>query len=620
LNARCIVKIKPHIVPSISLFVLALVVYSGSTGHRFLLNWDDINYIVENAAVRGISWEHLKSAFTRFYVGNYAPLHILSYMLDYELWGLRPFGFVLTNVVIHALNGVLFYLLVVRMGGRRLHGFIAAFIFLFHPVQVESVAWISQRKTVLAMFFFLLSFYSYILYRDDGREEWLYYVASVVAFVFSLLSKSVTVIMPLVLFLYDICLTKKRDLKRLVADKLPYVFAAAIFSFVAIASQRLQMSAGLTPHLGGSPLSTLFTMLPVLAGYLRLLFLPMNLSVLYMPPIKATIDAAVLLSGLLVAALFITGVVFFRSNRRLFFWFALFFIGLLPVSQIVPLVTFFNDRYLYFPLLGASALAAYAADFLSNRPGRYQRVVAASVLGLLLLLLPLLSWKRTSVWQNDLTLWSDTVTKEPDCPDAWFALGMSYDDAGLGSQSLFPFIKVLMLDPDNRYALSNAGGVPGLLEARRLLLQILAESPNSYEGRMLLGTDFYLTGAYTEAEQAFRSAVQLRPQSAWPLRWLGRVCLKTGKIDTAREYYRKAVGMNGTDAELEFQRALVEALGNNPADAMRHLDLAFRLGYKNFEALQNTAELNSLRRLPGFQRLLDRYFSGMVNQASEFMQ
>jgi tetratricopeptide (TPR) repeat protein len=197
---------------------------------------------------------------------------------------------------------------------------------------------------------------------------------------------------------------------------------------------------------------------------------------------------------------------------------------------------------------------------------------------------------------------------------------MSYDDAGLGGQALFPFMKVLMLDPDNQYALNNAGGLPGLLEARRLLLQILAESPDSYEARMLLGTDFYLTGAYTKAEQTFRSAFQLRPQSAWPLRWLGRVYLKTGKIDSAREYYQKAAGLKGTDANLEFQRATVEALGNNPAGALRHLDFAFRLGYKNFETLRNTAELNLLRRLPEFQRLLHKYFPGMVDQTSQLIQ
>lgn len=603
-------KIQPHIVPAISLFALTLLVYSGSMGHKFLLNWDDILYVVENEAVRGISWVHLKKAFTQFYVGNYAPFHIVSYMIDYTLWGMRPFGFVLTNVVMHALNGVLFYFLLIRMGGRRLPAFIASFIFLFHPVQVESVAWISQRKNVLAMFFFLLSFYSYVLYRHDGRERRLYYVASILAFVFSLLSKSVTVITPVVFFLYDICWTEKRGLKSLVIEKAPYLLTAAAIAFVAIKSQRLETSAGLTPHLGGSPLSTLFTMLPVLARYIGLLFSPTNLNVLYMPPIKAAIDTAVLLSSLLAAGLVISGVVLYRFSLRHFFWFAFFFIGLLPVSQIVPLVTFFNDRYLYFPLLGASALTGHAMSFFLGRPRRYQKALAASALGLMLLLLPWLSWKRTSVWQNDITLWSDAVTKAPECADAWFALGLSYDDAGLRRESLFSFLQVLTLDPNNRYALNNVEGLPGLLESRRLILRMMAEGQDSYELRMLLGTDFYLTGEHKKAEEAFRTASHLRPQSPWPLRWLGNVFLKMGEIDMAGEYYQQAAKLDGADANLEFQRALVEALRNKPADALRHLDLAFRLGYKNFENLQNTTELNSLRRLPEFQRLLHRYFPG----------
>ncbi len=604
-------KIKPHAVPVISLFALTLFVYSGIRGQQFLLNWDDLQYVVENETVRGVSWDHLRNAFTQFYVGNYAPLQIISYMLDYSLWGMLPFGFVLTNVVIHALNGILFYLLLVRMGGQRFAGFIAACIFLFHPVQVESVAWISQRKTVLAMFFFLLAFSAYVLYRSDGRARWLWYVASLVAFVFSLLSKSAAVFAPFVFFMYDMCLTEKRDFKGLVIEKLPYILVSVIITLVAVKSQRLEMSAGLTPHLGGSPLSTLFTMLPVLARYLGLLFLPINLSVLYMPPIKAAMDAVVLLSGLLVAGLVITGVVLYRFNRRIFFWFAFFFIGLLPVSQIVPLVTFFNDRYLYFPLMGAAALMGHAAYFSMYRLRHYQKVLGAFALGLLLLLLPLLSWKRTSAWQNDITLWSDAVRKVPACPDAWFALGMSYVDAGSRDRSLFSFMQVLALDPDNPYALSNVGGLPGLTEARHLIMQMLSEHPDSYEGRILLGTNLYLTGEYRKAEEAFRTAVPLRPQSAWPLRWLGNVYLKTGHLDTAGAYYEKAAGLQGSDANLEMDRVFVEALRDNPSGALEHLDLALRLGYKNFAKIQGAVELNPLRRLPEFQLLLHKYFPGM---------
>src|SRR5208337_146549 len=158
-------KIRSHIMPIAVLVGITLVVYAASMGHKFLLNWDDSIYVVNNESIRGLSWVHLKEAFTQFYGGNYAPIQIISYIVDYTLWGLRPAGFIFSNVLIHIINGVLFYVLLVYLTRRKALGFLAAFIFLLHPVQVESVVWISQRKNLLAMLFFLVSFLFYIDYQ-----------------------------------------------------------------------------------------------------------------------------------------------------------------------------------------------------------------------------------------------------------------------------------------------------------------------------------------------------------------------------------------------------------------------------------------------------------------------
>ncbi|HEY6838921.1 MAG TPA: hypothetical protein VI389_09280, partial [Geobacteraceae bacterium] len=148
-------KVKPHFWPAVTLLVIAVAVFGRTLGHDFLTNWDDHTYVTHNETIRGITSGHLKAAFTSLYVGNYAPVQIISYMLDYTLWGLRPAGFHGTNLILHALNGLLVYLFVFRISGRRAWAFPAAVLFLVHPAQVESVAWISQRKNLLAMLFFL---------------------------------------------------------------------------------------------------------------------------------------------------------------------------------------------------------------------------------------------------------------------------------------------------------------------------------------------------------------------------------------------------------------------------------------------------------------------------------
>src|SRR6266702_2626618 len=164
-------RLKPHIIPLLALLAATFAVYWQTLGHEFLLTWDDQKYVTANEAVRGFTLAHLQTAFTTFYIGNYAPLQIISYMADYTLWGLRATGFIFTNILLHALNGLLYYFLVFRLGGRRLWAFLASFIFLLHPVQVESVAWIAQRKNVLAMLFFLISFLLYTAYRRPETRE-----------------------------------------------------------------------------------------------------------------------------------------------------------------------------------------------------------------------------------------------------------------------------------------------------------------------------------------------------------------------------------------------------------------------------------------------------------------
>ncbi|ACM22133.1 hypothetical protein Geob_3795 [Geotalea daltonii FRC-32] len=417
------------------LFVAAVfLVYSDTFSHQFLINWDDDNYVLGNTAAHGVSLEHLKLAFTNFYVQNYAPVQIISYMLDYEFWGLNPVGFKATNQLLHALNGLLFFHLLERLTRQRVASLLAAGIFLLHPVQVETVAWISQRKNLLAMLFFLLSFIWYIRYRE-GRGLRLY-AASMIAFLLALLAKSVVVILPFSLFLFDLCAEDGRPRFNL-RNKIPYVLIALATGCLAILSQShyLNKSPGIRAYPGGNLITTAYTMTPVLAEYLRDCFCPAWLSPHYITKIRTAPDMAFFLSGLLVLSLVALGMVLYRRKRWYFFWYAFFFIGLLPVAQIVPLITLKNDRYLYFPMLGFSAVISFAFCSLAQRRGWPKKGVALLVALVFAGMIPT-TWNQTKQWRSAIVLWNYAVRINPENWLGWRMLVLAYSREGDGSGAI----------------------------------------------------------------------------------------------------------------------------------------------------------------------------------------
>lgn len=621
-------KSKPHVIPILLLIVATIAVYAPSLTHDFLLNWDDNKYVTDNEAVRGFTPEHLKAAFSTYYVGNFAPLQIVSYMLDYTLWGMRAGGFIFTNILLHALNGLLYYLLLIRISRRRLLAFLASFIFLLHPVQVESVVWISQRKNVLAMFFFLVSFLLYVKYRDRGPETGdlekksdnpkfivhnpkLLYAGSVAGFVLALLAKSAAVVLPPLLLLYDICFVAKERRGRWLADKLPYLATAGIMALVALKSQAPEFSGGRTGYHGGSPWTTFLTMLPVLMRYLGMLFWPANLSAVYNPPIRTGVDWAVALSALAVIGLCTAGYCLFRARKDLFFWGALFFIGLAPVSQVVPLVTLINDRYLYFPMLGSAAfLVAMTFSAVEKLPAPYRKGVAAA-LCLPLLILPPLSFKRAEVWHDSFTLWSDAVARDPANPVALRALGGAYQRIGRLEAALPYYQRALALDPFNADVLDNISciylNLGGFDQALPHILRLNEHHPRFANGYRSLGYYHFLTGDLPKAEAAFQKSLSLEPDSDFALRQLGHIYFRLGRAGLAREYYGKSIAAGGETAEVRFNLARLEAAAGNGGAALGHLEAALLLGFGDADAVEQSRELDPLRGAPEFRRLVKRY-------------
>lgn len=437
------------------LLLITWTVYSGILDHDFLSDWDDPIYVTENETIRGFSLEHLKTAFSSLYMGNYAPVQMLSYMADHAFWGLNPTGFKLTNLILHMLNGMMFYLLLIRLTNQTAPAFFAALLFLCHPVQVESVAWISQRKNLLAMFFFLVALHLYrSCHSQTGRHRNRYYYGALASFLLSLFAKPVTVIFPIVMVFYDICFEEGKERNKSIRDLRPFIVIAGLFAMLSFFFQSPEYQGGKTTYHGGTPLATLYTMLTVVMKYLKNIFWPVDLSAGYFTTIITSINLQVTLSFLVILILAIFGWWLFKHKRELLFWYALFYIGLLPVSQIVPMVTMMNDRYLYFPMLGVAAFMVFTASSIRFQIPAF-RLILLGISALVIIPLAAEAHQRTEVWKNSLTLWDDTVHKMPQAAIAWAGLGNACLNAGRIEEAVGHYRRALLLDPDNRTAQSN---------------------------------------------------------------------------------------------------------------------------------------------------------------------
>lgn len=596
----------------VCLFLLTCIVFGRALGHDFQGNWDDNWYVLLNPAVEGVTWEHVRDAFSNFYIGMYSPLQIISYMLDYSLWGLWPGGFILTNILLHFANGLMVYRLLLGWYEKRLVALFASAIFLIHPVQVESAVWISQRKSLLALFFFLAAWELYCRYRNTSAGMWSgVYVGSCTLFAVSLLAKPTTVVMPVVLVIYDRFFADEKR-RSGYADKLPYILLAGIFSALTIYTQTPEVAeGGRSAYHGGGAMATFFTMLTVFCRYLGMLVWPAGLSAAYAPTIRQVPDMAVILSACLLAGIAVAAVKLYKLDRRLAFWVMFFWVGLLPVSQIVPVQSLLYDHYLYLPIIGAAALAGSAAGMLQERLETGRRYQLHLLLLAVVAVLSVVSFQRSAVWRNSLALWSDAVAKEPRSDLAWKILGGSLLNAGRFAEARDAYQRGLALNPANSEILHGLGMVYTELgeieKGYKLLQRFLAVRPDYVTGWASLGSNRLKVGDYAEAEKAYRRALALQPE-AWQVTvMLGDLEMQRRRPWEAASYYRHVETLGHGSAATAYGLACAEAMAGHADAGLQWLEIALKRGFDDFDTLWSDSRLSSLWEKPMFNQLILQY-------------
>jgi len=412
-------RVEPGATPAIqalmyaAVLAAALLVHLSTLHFGFLANWDDPDYVVNNPWIRGLTRENLTYAFTQPYNANFLPLHLVSYMIDYSLWGLEPFGYHLQSVLMNALNAALALWVVHRLLGNLLLAFLAALLFAVHPSHVEAVAWVSIRKDLLSTTFLLLTVLFHLRATSESALRRGPYVASVVCFTLGLLSKMSIVALPLFLLLVDVLPhadRRRMPWKVAIASKLPH-------AVIALWLLRLNLAAQVTAPAAYAqePLAYLMVKGAAVWKYLGLLTgIPAGRPIYDMPqfasgawPVVANLAALLVLPAIIGLAA--------RRSRTLALGAAWVLVMLLP-ALLFPLMTYMADRYLYAASLGFCWCLAAGILRLESRAGKAPLRIGLTAA---LVAVPVLGFSYRTVtydrvWSSGDALWSYAIERSQD--------------------------------------------------------------------------------------------------------------------------------------------------------------------------------------------------------------
>lgn len=601
--------------PTICL-VLALITFAlfWPVHDADFVNYDDADYVTANAHVQGgLTWANTIWAFTSGHASNWHPLTWLSHMLDCQIFGQGPGAMLLVNAGFHALNTLLVFLVLRRMTGAHWRSAAVAALFAWHPLHVESVAWISERKDVLSACFLLLSLAAYVRYveafRRGGSNAVTFYGLCLLLFALGLMSKPMLVTLPFMLLLLDYWpLNRLGDLTAaaaepanspnpcffrggrwwLVIEKIPFLILAAASSVITFVVQQKGGAVSTSLPFGGRLANAAVSY----ARYLGKVFWPVNLSVLYPHPGSWPIWAVA--GATLLLVMIFTLVVWQRRERPYlavgWLW---FFGGLVPVIGLIQVgIQSMADRYSYVPSIGLFIALVWAVADASRQSSRIADGMLASAAAVGLTACVVLTNHQLGFWQNSDTLFRHAVQVTPKNYLAYNNLGYFLSNRGRNREAMEFYAKSLAINPQYEDALNNMGyalaGEKNYKEAIGYYEQALKVRPNQVEVHNNLGNALSELGKIDEAIQEYQFVLREKPDHADAHNNLGIALAMQGKLEEAIVHFRAAIRFKPTYASAysnlgnalaaqhkfeEATRQYLESLRLNPTDAQAQNNL-----------------------------------------------
>ncbi|MBA3704951.1 MAG: tetratricopeptide repeat protein [Bacteroidetes bacterium] len=563
------------------ILVLTIIAYFPLRGSDFV-NWDDPTFVLGNVDITSLSLHNVGNMFSNFYMGNYCPLTIFSYAIDYSIAGLNPAVFHTSNIIIHLINTLLVFLFIYKLTGKQKWvAALTALLFGTHPMHVESVAWVAERRDVLYTLFFILSMYNYVQYII--KKESKYLIFSVICFILSILSKGQAVTLTAAIILIDIFFQRKFD-KKVILEKVPYILLSLTFGYLTFIAQKTTLAVNAL-HI--STLNSLFSGNYGLLMYIVKAFIPFKMSGFHPYPFLEgeTLPLILYLSPFIIIAM-IFFVFKIRKDLKILWGILFFGATIFPVLQFLPVgETIMAERYTYVPYIG---LFFVSAQVICNALQYKFMQGIKNYLGYIafayLFFLFVSTWNRTKIWHNSVDFWSDVIVKYPDSKIAYNNRGYMYNEFGQYDQAIEDFNRGMQIDPKFFRLYLNRG----LSYQRKKDYQnALADYTKSIELDTSEGQSFFNRGViYTDMLNKydlgildFKRALIKNPDNVDGMVNMGVAYYKSEKYDLAMEQYNKAQKLKPDEGKIYYFRALVYEAQGNYAKAVMDANTAVSNGY-----------------------------------------
>lgn len=558
--------------------------------------WDDDAYIINNELLTAPDgWQRIW--FSLDSPSQYFPLTYSTFRIEHALWGLNTTGYHWVNLLFHVGNALLVWAVLARLGVPG--SWLAAAIFALHPVQVESVAWITERKNVLMGFFFLLTLVAWIAFVDERtRRPRIFYCLALIFFVLALSAKATACTLPAALFLI-LWLQKKPITVRRVIQIVPFVILGIGMGLLAVWWERYHQGThrGVFPFL--SPIERILVASRAVWFYLSKIFWPSNLTFIYprwnISP-SDLLDYIPLLAGIAACvAIYLLRRYLGRGIEAA----AAFFVATLsPVLGFIMLFTFrytfVADHYQYLACIGPISLASAGIVSLSDKFAQYRTVIVSAAL-LIVASLGTLTWRQAATYADIEILWRTTLARNPECWMAHTNLGLVFLQEGKIDDGIAHYRLALQMQPDSWDAEYNLGtallGKGQVDEALLHCERAVRMRPTDPDARVSLGNALQQKGRIDDAIAHYQQAMMLHPDHFLARYWLGHALLDKGELDSAIQVCRSALSLRPLDADCHTTLAIALEEKGNPSEAIQHYQKALELAPKSIPTLTNLAWL-----------------------------
>jgi tetratricopeptide (TPR) repeat protein len=531
----------------------------GQTLHHEFINFDDSDYVLKNSRVtNGLTLNGIVWAFTHVHAGNWHPLTWISHMIDCQFYGLNPAGHHLTNIIIHAVTAALLFLVLRKMTGALWQSAFVAAVFAIHPLHVESVAWVAERKDVLSGLFFVLTLGAYGRYVRGGG--FFRYATVLALFALGLMCKPMLVSVPFVLLLLDYwplrCFEQKGATPgKLILEKLPFVALGLAACFMTVIAQR----AAIQPIEKFPILLRLGNAVVAYVDYLRQTFWPVDLAIFYPWEVARINSQNVALAGGILAAISII-VFFLRRRGYLVTGWLWFLIMLGPVIGIVQVGNQAHaDRYTYLPQIGIVLMVTWAIGDLVGR-SRALRYSIGTIAVLALIPLAWLARAQTAFWRDSEKLWTHALAITTDNTVAEENLGQALYLRGEVNDALLHLDKALRIEPNDAIAHGAIGAI---------LLRVPQQQ--------------------TEGFAHLRRSLEIYPDQAAVQSTFGVALLEAGEPDESKKHLERAIALDPAESDAHYNLGNTLLALRRPKDAVAEYERAFQLNPHDTEALNNLA-------------------------------